>query len=214
VSSLVALSDFMDTRDQALIKVAIVMAAFNRRDTTLDCLRSIERQEHDGSEFTVYVVDDASHDGTGEAISRSFPQVRLIGGDGQLYWNGGMRVGLDAAYRDDHDYYWWLNDDVKLDPDAFTRLLDTARAQEHSGKPAIVVGSLRDPDDGSLSYGGVSRLNRLRRMDFTLIEPKAEPVPAETMNGNCVLVAASVAYNVGNLTSAYRQKMGGSLRWL
>lgn len=196
-------SNYVQTR------VAIVMTVFNRRDTTLRCLESIAAQDNDANRCTVYVVDDASTDGTGQAIAAQFPEVRLIAGDGQLYWNGGMGLALDEAYRDGHDFYWWLNDDVELESDALDRLLEVAAARAHSGeRPSIVVGSLRDPDDGSLTYGGVTRLDPLRRMVFSLVTPEEDPVPAETMNGNCVLVPGTIAEVVGNVTPEYRQKMG------
>jgi len=190
-------------------RVAVVMTVFNRRDTTLRCLRSVAGQARESSRFTIYVVDDASTDGTREAVAAEFPDVRLIKGNGQLYWNGGMSLALDNAYRDGHDFYWWLNDDVALDSDAFDRLLETAGIiDDGDAQPGIVVGTLRDPEDGSLTYGGVSRLHPLKRTDFSLIAPGDHPVPAETMNGNCVLVSQAVAAGVGNLTPDYRQKMG------
>jgi GT2 family glycosyltransferase len=35
------------------------------------------------------VLDGASNDGTSEAIAEQFPEVTVLHGDGQLYWNGG-----------------------------------------------------------------------------------------------------------------------------
>lgn len=191
------------------LRVAIVMTVFNRRDATLRCIRSIAEQDQSVAQITVYVVDDASTDGTSQAIAGEFPDVKLLSGSGQLFWNGGMSLGLDAAYAVGYDFYWWLNDDVELDPDAFQRLLRASESIESRGDPlGIVVGSLRDPDDGQPTYGGVSRLDPRRKVAFNLVDPGDEPVPVETMNGNCVLVPGSVADVVGNLTPEYIQKMG------
>jgi GT2 family glycosyltransferase len=41
-----------------------------------------------------------------------------------------------------------------------------------------------------------------------LVEPKDEPVPCHTLNGNCVLVPREVATVVGNLDSAFIHAMG------
>lgn len=190
-------------------RVAVVMTVFNRREHTLRCLESLTGQESSSAELTIFVVDDASTDGTSEAIANQFPGVRLIRGTGDLYWNGGMHVGLEAALGEGFDFYWWLNDDVELDRDALARLLRTAhRLSDRDGWPGIVVGSMRDPDDGHLTYGGVVRTSALRRFNFTLVEPTDEPLRVETMNGNCVIVPKAVAHNLGNLSSSYRQKMG------
>lgn len=187
--------------------VAAVMSVFNRRDLTLRCLESLRHQEGT-ADLTVFVVDDASQDGTADAIVRQFPEVRLIRGTGDLFWNGGMRLGLEAALGEEFDFYWWLNDDVSLDEDALDRLLSTAGEPSVHRSPGIVVGSMRDPGDGHVTYGGVVRRNRWRPFRFELVQPTEVPQTADTMNGNCVLVPKSVAHDLGNLSPDYRQKMG------
>jgi hypothetical protein len=36
----------------------------------------------------------------------------VLGGDGSLFWNGGMRLAYADAMRSDFDYYLWLNGDT------------------------------------------------------------------------------------------------------
>lgn len=186
------------------------MTVFNRKDQTMRCLRSLMRQGGDTARFVVFVVDDASTDGTGEAIASEFPEVRLLEGSGDLYWNGGMRLGLEAAMAEGFDFYWWLNDDVALDEDALSRLLSTADlVSRQQDRPSIVVGSMRDPDRGHVTYGGVVREHRWRPLHFTLVVPNDdEPLPALTMNGNCVLIPEQIAHDLGNISPEFRQKMG------
>lgn len=200
----------MTGRAERRTRVAGVMTVFNRRETTLACLRSIDAQQGLADvDVDVYVVDDASPDGTAEAVARDFPEAHLLRGSGDLFWNGGMRLAFGAALDGDYDYYWWLNDDTHLDDDALARLLDTARSLEGDGRgPAIVVGSTRHPDDGRLTYGGVRVPSPVRPLKTELVAPGDEPRPAETMNGNCVLIPAAVAAVVGNLDPAFVQKMG------
>lgn len=189
--------------------MAAVMTVFNRKTETLRCLRSLSQQVLEGVELTVIVVDDASPDGTAQAIESQFPHVEMIRGTGDLYWNGGMRLGLGAAYAQGFDFYWWLNDDVELDPDALSRLLNTADSlMTRDEWPAIVVGSTRDSQDGHVTYGGRVRKDPRRPFRFSLVEPRHEPMQALTMNGNCVLVPREVADDMGNLAPAYRQQMG------
>lgn len=191
-------------------RIAVVMAVFNRRSSTLRCLESLHHQTGiDSVSVDVFVVDDASTDGTAEAVAEQFPAVRLIPGTGQLYWNNGMRLGLEEAYRSRYDYYCWLNDDVELDSDAVHRMLAAAEAMQGvDGWPGILVGSVRDPEDGHLTYGGVQRSSTLRRFAYSFVEPADEPVPAETMNGNYVLIPDEVVTEVGNLSPEFQQKMG------
>ena len=128
-------------------RVAALMAAHNRRDLTLACLRSLDRQRVPGVTVDVFVLDDGSSDGTSEAIAEQFPEVTVLHGDGQLYWCGGMRQAFAAAIAGDYDHYLWLNDDVYLDDGALAVLLDTERRLRQRGEAVIVVGLDPGPAD-------------------------------------------------------------------
>ena len=97
------------------LRIAAVMAVHNRRDLTLACLDSLRAQQLAGGTLDVFVLDDASTDGTAAAVLERHPDVRLLRGDGQLYWNGGMRRAFGEAMAGDYDYYLWMNDDTELD---------------------------------------------------------------------------------------------------
>ena len=193
-----------------MARIAAVMTCFNRRDKTLACLASLERQRGHDAEITPYVVDDGSTDGTGQAVARQHPSAVLLQGDGSLFWGGGMRLALEHAFRGGYDYYLWLNDDIDLDDDAVARLLAASRSLEAEGQPAaIVVGSMRHPQTGQVTYGGRYRPSLRRRAHFVVMPPPTDhPQPTETFNGNLVLVPAAAAELVGNVDPAFRQQWG------
>jgi GT2 family glycosyltransferase len=190
-------------------RVAAVMAAYNRRDLTLACLRSLRAQRAPGVTLDAFVLDDASSDGTGRAIAEEFPEVAVLQGTGRLYWNGGMRTAFGAAITGDYDYYLWMNDDTSLDDRALAVLLDTERRLRDRGEEAaIVAGSTRDPETGELTYGGLVRPYRWRPLRWELVSPADQPRPCETMNGNTVLISREVVRRVGNIDPAFVQQMG------
>lgn len=191
-------------------RIAAVLTCYNRVEKTLACLESLAGQAVAvGADVRVYVVDDASSDGTADQVRSRFPDAKVIPGTGELFWSGGMRLALAHAMDDDHDHYLWMNDDVVLDPDALAVLLATyGNVRSANGDSAIIVGSVRDPLSGELTYGGVRRLSRLRPVSFGLVHPQAVPVPCDTMNGNVVLVPRSVARVVGNIDAAYSHSLG------
>ena len=189
-------------------RVAALIAAHNRRDLTLACLRSLDAQRVPGVTVDAFVLDDGSSDGTGEAIAEQFPEVTVLHGDGQLYWGGGMRRAFGAAIAGDYDYYLWLNDDVYLDDGALAVLLDTERRLRQSGEAVIVAGSTRDPDTGELTYGGVVHPHRWRPLRSELVEPGDAPRPCDTMNGQAVLIPRAVVQRIGNIDPAFVQLMG------
>lgn len=191
------------------VRIAAVLASYNRRPLTLECLGALEAQKPAGADLDVYVFDDASTDGTADAIREQFPHVTLLHGDGEQYWNGGMRQAFGAAIARDYDYYLWMNDDTALDDGALQRLLDVdAWLREHGEPAAIVVGTTRDPDSGEPTYGGRVRPSRLRPLRWELVEPGDAPRPCETMNGNTVLLPRVVVQRVGNIDRSYIQQMG------
>ena len=73
--------------------IAVLLTCFNRRAKTLAALEALFKQDGAGTTFAlnVFLVDDGSSDGTGDAVRGAFPQVHVIDGTGDLYWNGGMR---------------------------------------------------------------------------------------------------------------------------
>jgi len=190
-------------------RVAAVLAAYNRRDLTLACVRSLRGQQVPGVAVDAFALDDASSDGTAAAIAEEFPEVTLLHGDGKLYWNGGMRRAFAAAIAGDYDYYLWMNDDTELDDGALAVLLDTERQLRHHGHDTVIVaGSTRHPDTGELTYGGVVRPHRWRPMRTELVEPGDTPRPCDTMNGNATLISRAVVRRVGNIDPAFVQQMG------
>jgi GT2 family glycosyltransferase len=191
------------------IRIAAVMTVFNRKALTLECLGSLRAQRVPGGTLDVFVVDDGSTDGTSEAVAQRHPDVRVIRGDGTLYWNGGMRRALDEAMAGDYDYYLWMNDDTTLIDDGVALLLQTERELRQRGDaPVILAGTTRHPETGELTYGGHVRLSPHRRLNWTQVQPGSEPQRCETMNGNIVLVPRSVVQRVGNIDPAYVQPMG------
>jgi len=133
------------------ITIAALLTCFNRKEKTLACLKALFNQALPANvDISAYLVDDASTDGTAAAVQQTYPQVKIFSGDGNLFWNGGMRVAFSEAMKDDPDYYLWLNDDTRLDPEALNVLLTTSSELMKKGeKRAIVAGSTRDPEIGN-----------------------------------------------------------------
>lgn len=191
-------------------RLAALLTCYNRCSKTLASLTALFNQELPVEvTIDVYLVDDGSTDGTAAAVSQSYPQVKLLQGNGSLFWNGGMRKAFAEAINHDYDYYLWLNDDTTLYPNALSKLLETSHSLVEQGEQrAIVVGSTCDPDTGTLTYGGVVRRGRLRPLKFDLLTPGEQAKPCDTINGNCVLIPREVVQAVGNLDPAFTHYIG------
>jgi GT2 family glycosyltransferase len=190
-------------------RTAVLITSFNRRESTLKSLASLYRQTAQGIRLAVFLVDDASKDGTREAVQAQFPEVRILLGDGSLFWNGGMRKAFAAAREVGFDAYLFLNDDTVLYDDALERIASCAAAWSSTGKPAIVVGSTRSPITGEHTYGGIFR--RVGGVSVRLEKVKpghGNAIACDTMNGNCAFIPRAIADVVGNLDGRFRHQFG------
>lgn len=73
--------------------ISVVIPAYNRRDSVLQLLADIYRQE--GISFEVIVVDDNSPDDTAAAVAAQFPQATLLRNEK----NGGPAVSRNRGVR-------------------------------------------------------------------------------------------------------------------
>jgi GT2 family glycosyltransferase len=178
------------------IKLAVLLTCHNRREKTLRCLESLDLGGNTvgGIDTLVWLVDDGSTDGTAEAVKERFPEVRLISGDGRLFWCGGMRMAWQHAAQEQADAYLWLNDDVTLDAGTVQRMAETAR----DNPEAIVIGSCRCPETGKHTYGGQRRSGR--HPGRVVAAPPTDRIQeCDTFQGNLVWIPAKVFATVGNM---------------
>lgn len=179
--------------------IAVLMTVHNRKNCTLGCLQQLFLNNTGNYKIDVYLVDDGCTDGTPEAVSNTYPNVKIIKGDGTLYWNRGMLLAWQEALKDAPDFYLWLNDDTFLFKNAIQILLD---ACEMSGtKDVIICGSTHAAnDDNYVTYGG--------RRNKKLLVPNGRLQEADWLNGNCVLIPSKVVEQVGMLDPFFRHSQG------
>lgn len=182
--------------------VTVMLTCFNRCKETTACVKSLA-EGNSQIDFNFVITDDNSSDGTAEALGTLPFRLTLLSGDGQLYWNGGMRKALAYALEQGckTDYYMLVNDDVAFYPGAIEKLIERGQAYPD----AVIVGATVDKE-GRTSYGGVRLLSK-HFAKFALIEPSATYEECDTFNGNCVLIPKKVFMQVGNLDPVYRHSM-------
>lgn len=187
-----------------MITVAVLITVHNRREKTLKCLRELYRQQlPKGHSLEVFLTDDGCTDGTAEAVRKEFPEVMIIAGDGDLFWNRGMyRAWEQASMTKDYDYYLWLNDDTVLLEGALQALLTEASELPD----AVIVGSAHSSaSSNELTYGGFGAGG----FDAgRLLKPNGALQKCETFNGNVVLIPKSIFHRIGNLDWTFQHAIG------
>ncbi len=115
--------------------VQIIIVTWNRKNDVLRLLAQLQKINYPAGRFAIMVVDNNSDDGTIEALERNFPHVEIIrnstnsGGAGGF--NAGMRWALE--HRPESEFLWLLDNDVLVDPEALTALVDVLRKNPAAG---------------------------------------------------------------------------------
>jgi len=117
-----------------MIDVAVIIVSWNVRDYLVQCLRSVfadlQRSRLRGE---VWVVDNASTDGTADLVRSLFPNVHLIANDNNPGFGAANNQGMAAAKSHGPRYYFLLNPDTKVQPGALFALIDTLEEHPDGG---------------------------------------------------------------------------------
>ncbi len=184
--------------------IAVLITCHNRKQKTISCLDSLFKAKLPNDyNFETFLVDDGSTDGTADEVRVKFSDVNIIQGNGNLYWNGGMRLAWETASKaKDFDFYLWLNDDTLLDEFAIEELLDCfLAAKKETLNESIIVGACRESSDSDFfSYGG--------RNEDGPATPNGKIQECKYINGNVVLISKEVFKALGNLSPEYTHSIG------
>lgn len=185
----------------AALRIIAVVPAHNRRETTLRFLRQWRATSRPLGD--VVIVDDGSTDGTGDAVTREFPEAILLRGDGNLWWAGATNLGVEHALQAGADYILTINDDSRFEPGFLDSLLAAARED-----PLRIVGPRlqheKHPDRVvAIGSSAVFRGHRVFSLNseglpWSELERTLPPiVPVDTMSGNGVLIPRAAFERVG-----------------
>ncbi len=146
------------------LELAVVIVNWNVRDLLIPCLESVyDALRTANLRSTVWVVDNASDDGSAEAVATHFPTTRLIASPVNLGFAGGNNLalramGFEVAVPTDSaplianrtagpppSYVLFLNPDTLVHANAPVEMLRFMKQTPHAGVcgPALVYGDGR-----------------------------------------------------------------------
>jgi GT2 family glycosyltransferase len=183
-----------------MLNVAILVACFNRCDTTESWLKSLSSEVPRNWNISIFAVDDASTDCTASILSHSEMNIKVRTGTGNWYWAKSMSVAEDMALSEgDFDYLLWANDDTKYFPNSLN-YVENVRANNSS---CIIVGKFVDPNTGLTVYGGLIKMGK-NPFKYRLAEDDGQERSCDNFHGNFVLIPVKVANLIGRIDGLYQ----------
>ena len=116
---------------EALPRVAAVVVNYNGRAITLQAVASLRRMTY--SNFDLLVLDNASTDGSPEAIAEAHPDLRQIRVEVNRGSSSGYATGFRWAFENGYDYVLLLNNDIEVEPDMLSELVRAAESDARIG---------------------------------------------------------------------------------
>ena len=170
--------------------VYIIIPVHNRKQITLKCLENL-KQCGDLQRYYTVVVDDGSTDGTSEAIDALYPEVTILSGDGNLWWTGAIKKGMEYAYQQGAEYFIWLNDDCLVIPNTLKKLVTFCSDNLNS---IIGCQGVNQHNHEQIDFGG-----KIRKWgNYIMINcPNGKILECDMLSGNLVCIAQAVIKKIG-----------------
>jgi N-acetylglucosaminyl-diphospho-decaprenol L-rhamnosyltransferase len=185
-------------------RVSALIVSYNTRDLLLEAIGSVVDEE----DTEVIVVDNASHDGSAEAVAQRFPAVLLIRSATNLGFARGVNKAAECARG---QALLVLNSDARLEPGALDSLLELL---DKRPRTAMVAPALRYPDGrfqpAAFKFPGLRQLtldlfpfDRLADSQFNGRIHANVPIRIDHPLGACMLIRRTAWEAVGPLDEAY-----------
>ena len=189
--------------------LSIIIVNWNTRQDLLECLDSVFANPT-AAEMEVIVVDNASTDGSAEAVASTYPRVKLIRSSENM---GFAKANNHAAALSTSRYWLMLNPDTLVHSGAIDRLLQYM--VEHPEVAAVGPRLINPDGSGQLSIWRRPTLFRewWRLFHLDRLYPLSEYPPStltsqqarrvDILHGACLLLRCDVVQGMGLFDEDY-----------
>ena len=196
------------------MRLSVVFLNYNTRDLTRQALSSVLAAA-EGLAVEIFVVDNASVDGSADMVAEEFPQVKLICNEANVGFAAGNNVALRQVTG---EYTLLINTDTIVRRDALRTMVEFLDAHPEAGACGCKI---LDPD-GTLqldsrrgfptplaAFCKMSGLSRffpkhplIAHYHMTYLDPE-QMAEVEVLSGSCMMVRKAAMDQVGLLDEDY-----------
>lgn len=118
-------------------KIFVVCGVHNDLTHTKQLLSCIAKQSYEN--YQTIIIDDGSYDGTAGYIRKNYPEIKILKGNGSLWWTGCIFWGVEEAIKKAQigDLIFIINNDCIVDKDYLRILVQSSLKHNRA-----IVGSL------------------------------------------------------------------------
>mgnify|MGYP003331941202 CR=1 FL=1 len=184
--------------------VYIILVNWNGKNDTLECLSSLQKVTY--TNFKVLVVDNASGDGSVEAIRKEFSNIELITNKENLRFSGGNNVGIQYALNNNAELVLLLNNDTTVEPNFLSELITISEKNKNVGIVGAKIFYYTNKKrlwyaGGTINFKtGMSKHRGIREVDTKKYDNVEE---VDYITGCCMLLKREVVEKVGMLDESY-----------
>ena len=156
--------------------IATVIVTFNRKDLLIKCVEAVLEQSC--LPRTIYIIDNASTDGTEELLKKKGLYQGQVNGVTIRYKRlsknsggaGGFHVGIKLAKEDGCDAVWVMDDDGLPDRDCLKNMIPYLDTHDYISPLVIDI-----QDENMMAFEGCAVTDFLKREKDGIIEGCANP---------------------------------------
>lgn len=144
-------------------KIGVFICNFNKKEYILNNLESLHRQtflEH----MDIYVVDNASTDGSPDAIEEKYPAVTVIRNEENLGGAGGFYIAQTEGEKLGYEYLLMADNDIVAEEDAVEKLFSFLQQHEDVGMVGAQLFFMDQPNKIWV-YGNTLDFEKYRIID-------------------------------------------------
>lgn len=158
------------------MNISTIIVTFNRKELLIKCLEAVLRQSY--LPKTIYIIDNASTDGTEELLKEKGLHHGLINSVAIHYERlpqnsggaGGFHAGMKLAHEDGCDAVWMMDDDGLPDKDCLKNLLPHLEHHDYLSPMVIDI-----QNENMMAFEGCSVAEFMKREKDGIVKGCANP---------------------------------------
>lgn len=185
--------------------VWVLLVNWNGKNDTLACLASLRKVTY--RPLHILVIDNASTDGSVEAVRAQFPEVKVLANARNERFARANNQGLQMALQAGAEFVLLLNNDTEVAPDFLAQLVQAMHAHHEAGMVAPKIYYHHDPNLIWFAGGKVNlwtgRVWHRGLRQFDSPERFTQTAAVDYLTGCAILIKRSCLEKIGGLDENY-----------